>query len=81
MLRGLVQRRYQAGALQHEDSLGNGSIIRPGEVPRMSAGTGIVHSEYNASASEPVHFLQIWIVPAQSGTVPAYAQRAFAPAE
>ena len=70
-----------AGALQHEDSLGNGSIIRPGEVQRMSAGTGIVHSEYNASASEPVHFLQIWIVPAQSGTVPAYAQRAFASAE
>jgi len=70
-----------AGALQHEDSLGNGSIIRPGEVQRMSAGTGIVHSEYNASASEPVHFLQIWIVPTKGGTAPAYAQRAFAPAE
>jgi redox-sensitive bicupin YhaK (pirin superfamily) len=63
-----------AGALAHRDSLGTGSIIRSGEVQRMSAGTGIRHSEYNASQSEPVHFLQIWIAPERAGLAPGYEQ-------
>jgi redox-sensitive bicupin YhaK (pirin superfamily) len=67
------------GALQHRDSLGNGSIIRPDEVQRMSAGRGVSHSEYNASASEPVHFLQIWILPATRGLPASYEQRLFPP--
>jgi redox-sensitive bicupin YhaK (pirin superfamily) len=64
------------GALEHKDSLGNGSIIRPGEIQRMSAGLGITHSEFNPSREEVVHFLQIWITPEQTGLSPSYEQQA-----
>ena len=67
------------GALEHRDNLGNGSVIRPGEVQRMSAGTGIVHSEYNPSGSEPLHFFQIWIEPSQPGLEPGYEQKTIDP--
>ena len=66
------------GALQHRGSLGTGSIIRPGDVQRMSAGTGVRHSEGNPSTTEPVHLLQIWIEPARTGIEPSYEQKTFA---
>jgi redox-sensitive bicupin YhaK (pirin superfamily) len=68
------------GELAHKDSMGTGSVLRPGEVQRMSAGTGVTHSEFNPSPVRPLHFLQIWLVPARRGLAPGYEQKAF-PAE
>ena len=68
------------GALAHRDSMGTGAVIRPGEVQRMSAGTGVLHSEMNASDSEAVHLYQIWLLPERADITPGYEQKAFAPA-
>lgn len=69
------------GVLEHKDSMGNGSQMRPGDVQLMSAGSGVTHSEFNASETEPLHLLQMWVIPAATGTRPRYEQKAFSEAE
>jgi quercetin 2,3-dioxygenase len=69
------------GALQHQDSIGNGSVIKPGDIQYMSAGTGVTHSEFNASKTDPVHLYQIWMFPESRGLKPAYDQKNFTEAE
>jgi redox-sensitive bicupin YhaK (pirin superfamily) len=66
-----------SGALEHKDSMGNGEVLRPGEFQRMTAGTGITHSEFNPSTTEPVHLYQIWLFPERSGLAPSYEQKRF----
>ncbi len=69
------------GALEHRDSMGNGSVMKPGDVQRMTAGTGVGHSEFNASKQDPVHFLQIWVMPEARNITPGYEQKHFSKAE
>lgn len=69
-----------AGALEHKDSMGNGEVLKPGEFQRITAGTGITHSEFNPSAAEPTHFYQIWLLPERKGIEPSYEQKSFDPA-